>query len=275
MHNPEDRAGFDQTWSQAINDYQTSPGGMLSGKVLGHNKDGTLRVQIDSLGVVVTASRVRKAAGGVVGPGTGQIDVPAIGSEVKLVNNQGRGYGYANNFVTVGNAFSSDFPHPTHPSLLDPNTGKPKLGVYGYQGGVVAGNNTTPASVQFHDTQGGYSSLTMGKHTERKYGAKDSSADGPAATADDISGIKAGAGVAKASATLNSLGSVDVENTADLQNLSAKLGSVSSDLGLSAMSASNAARSFSSSVVKQGEALSISSWAENAGMGESEPNEFI
>lgn len=275
MHNPEDRAGFDQTWSQGINDYQTSSSAMLSGKVLGHNKDGTLRVQVDSLGVPITANRVRKAAGGVVGPGTGQIDVPAITSEIKLANNQGRSYGYSNNFVTLGNVFSTDFPHPTHPSLIDPNTGKHKLGVYGYQGGLVSGSTVTPASVQFHDTAGGYSSLTMGKHTERKYGAKDSSADGPAVTSDDVSGMKAGAGVAQASVTLNSVGFVDVDDAANLQDLSAKLGSVSSDLGLSAISAGNAARSFSSSVVKQSEALAIANWAGSAGLGEGEPDEFI
>lgn len=275
MHNPEDRAGFDQTWSQAINEYQTSPSASVSGTVLGHNPDGSLRVQVDSLGVPVTVDRVRKAAGGVVGPGTGQIDVPGISSEVKLVNNQGRSYGYANNFTTVGNVFSSDFPHPSHPSLIDPATGKHKLGVYGYQGGIVTGENTTPASIQFHDTQGGYSNLTMGKSTERKYGAKDSSADGPAATTDDVSGIKAGAGVAKASATFNAVGTIDPTSATQLEGLSQSLGSASTDLGLAATSSYNASRSFNNSVVKQGEALAIANWAEDASIGEGEPDEFI
>lgn len=275
MFNPEDRAGFDQTWSQGINEYQTSPSAMLSGKVVAHNSDGTVRVQVDSVGTPIVVNKVRKSAGGVVGPGTGQIDVPGVASEIKLVNNQGRTYGYANNFVSIGNVFSSDFPHPTHPSLIDPATKKHKLGVYGYQGGVVINGTTTPASVQFHDTQGGYSDLTMGKRTERKFGATDAAADGPSATPDDVSGMKAGAGFAQASAKLNAVGTVDPTSSSSLLGLSESLSGVSTDLGLSAGSLSNGAVSFSSSVTKQADALAVSAWAENAGFGESEAEDLI
>jgi len=274
MFNPEDRAGFDQTWSQAVNDYHSSPGGTISGFVTKHNPDGTISVLSASSGGELVLGSVRKAAGGVVGPGTGQIDVPGIGTEVKLTNNQSRSYGNAKNYVSLGNVFSSDFPHPTHPSLFDPKTKKLKLGTYGYQGGLAVGDNTTPASVHFHDTDGGYHDLTMGKRTDRRFGAIDNSADGPAVTPDDVSGMKAGNGIALAHNAIADVPLVDVDAASDLTALSDVFGNSSTNLGLSAISMENGANSFSDTVGKQADALAIANWAEDAGYGESEPDDL-
>lgn len=274
MFNPEDRAGFDQTWSQAVNDYHSSTGGMISGFVTKHNPDGSVTVLSASSGAELVIGGVRKIAGGVVGPGTGQIDVPGIGTEVKLTNNQTRSYGIAKNYTSLGNVFSSDFPHPSHPSLFDPKTKKLKLGTYGYQGGVQIGDSTTPASVQFHDTEGGYHDLTMGKRTDRRFGAIDNSADGPSVTPDDVSGIKAANGVSLTHSALAEVPVIDPESSSDLSALAQVFDKSSTNLGLSAVSMENAADSFSDTVGKQAEALAIANWAEQAGYGESEPDDL-
>jgi hypothetical protein len=275
MFSPEDRSGFDQTWSQGINDHHTSPSAMVSGKVVKHNGDGTFRVAVESFGNNLLIGVVRRATGGVVGPGTGQIDIPALNSEIKLNNNQGKTYGFTNNYVSLGNVFSTDFPHPTHPSLYDPQTKQLKLGTYGYQGGVTVDGKTTPATVQFHDTEGGYHDLTMGKRTDRRFGPVDSSTDGLAVTPDDISGIKAGAGLSTASEKLAAVGTIDPTNSGQLGALAQRLSSVSTDLGLSAISVENGARSFSDTVVKQAEALAIASWSSDGAYGDSEPDDLV
>lgn len=176
---------------------------------------------------------------------TGTHALPPMGAEVQLAPKQGKSYGIPQLEVVYVN-FSATWKPPAHPSL------KGQENFFARQTAIVTGSDTTPATLELLDNQGGKHELHMGKVTQRSRGVTDSRDDGLSVTLAETHAL--------AGSNLTALASLQAQSLnplGDMGDLAKGLSGVSNTLAQANQSTSAAAASFADQTLKQAGALNV------------------